>query len=58
MDNKNDKINKLLKEFQNNLETILKKDILKLGNEYLDIKKFQEDLSLKYQNTNPENVVK
>ena len=58
MDNKNDKINKLLKEFQNSLETILKKDNLKLGNDYLDIKKFQEDLSLKYQNTNPENVVK
>jgi len=58
MSNKNDKINNLLKEFQNNIETILQKDDLKLGNDYLDIKKFQDELSLKYQNTNPENVVK
>ena len=45
-------------EFQNNIETILQKDDLKLGNDYLEIKKFQDELSLKYQNTNPENVVK
>jgi len=58
MDNKNDKLNKALQDLENNLKSLLEKDNLKLDNDFLDTKKFQEELSQKYKNTNPENVVK
>ena len=58
MDNKNDKLNKALYDLENNLKSLLEKDNLKLDKNFLNIQKFQEELSQKYKNTNPENVVK
>ena len=58
MENKNEKINKSLQNLENNLESLLNKENLKLEKDYLDVKIFQEELSSKYQKTNPENVVK
>ena len=58
MKNENIKLNETLEYLENNLEAFLKKENLKITNDYADIKKFQEQISLKYKNTNPQNVVK
>ncbi len=58
MENENIKLNEALEYLENNLEAFLKKENLKITNDYTDIKKFQGQISLKYKNTNPQNVVK
>lgn len=58
MDKKNDKLNKALQDLENNLKSLLEKENLNLDNSLLNIKSFQEELSKKYNNTTPENVVK
>ena len=52
MENKNEKINKSLQNLENNLESLLNKENLKLEKDYLDAKIFQEELTSKYQKTN------
>lgn len=58
MEIKNEQLIKSLQELNNKINSKLQEEGLQLNNNYSDIKKFQEELSIKYQNTNPENVVK
>ena len=58
MEIKNEKLIKSLEDLETSVNTLLQKEKLKIDINYLDIKKFQEELSFKYQNTSPENVVK
>ena len=58
MENKNEQLIKSLQELNNNIKSILEKENLKIDINFSDTKKFQEELSTKYQNINPENVVK
>ena len=58
MEIKKEKLVKSLEDLENNVHSLLQKEKLEIDVNYLDIKKFQEELSVKYQNTNPENVVK
>jgi ATP adenylyltransferase/5',5'''-P-1,P-4-tetraphosphate phosphorylase II len=55
MKNKNEELTKSLNDLENNINLLLQKEDLKIN---LDIKNFKENLSLKYSNTNPKNVVK
>ena len=52
---KNEQLIKSMQDLENNLDFLLKKENLKIN---LDIKNFKEELSLKYSNTDPKNVVK
>ena len=54
----NTKLNEALLKLENNLDSILNKESLKINDKYLDINKFKEQLSLKYNATTPENCVK
>ena len=58
MKNDNTKLNEVLQNLENNIESILNKENLKINDDFQDIKKLQEQITLKYNNTKPENVVK
>jgi ATP adenylyltransferase/5',5'''-P-1,P-4-tetraphosphate phosphorylase II len=54
----NTKLNEALQKLDNNIDSILNKENLKINDKYLDINNFKEQLSLKYNETTPENCVK
>ena len=58
MENKNENLIRALQELDDNCQTLLQKENLKIDTNFSDIQKLKEEFSLKYLNTNPQNVVK